>query len=72
MTLHEELEQLEQDAARFRWMCQNLRAAEGLLYVAADGDIADWAAYIRAAVDAQRLPPPNALLDAPGGRYDGE
>lgn len=65
MTLREELEEVGQDAARFRWCLMNPDSAH-LVFgrIPNEGH--------RYAIDRMRLEPPNALLDAPGGRYDGE
>lgn len=61
---HEDFEQLEQDAARFRWCLANPEQARWAFRGAAG-------ARARDNIDQLRLPMPNRLLDAPGGRYDG-
>lgn len=65
MSLHEKLEEVGQDAARFRWCLLNPAIASRIFSrILNEGH--------RAVIDSRRLDPPNELLDAPGGRYDGE
>lgn len=65
MTLAEKLEEVGQDAARFRWCLTHHKEASAIFSRVSNGGH-------RFDIDRLRLEPPNWLLDAPGGRYDGE
>ena len=64
MTLAEELEQTGQDAARFRWMCENPRLALSLFVYIEHADKEDAMRYARVEIDGFRdttVAPPGAL-----------
>lgn len=72
--MRENLEQLEQDGARFRWIASSsyltLTVLETALYGTAQATRDERLRMLREHIDRERCQPPNTVLDAPGGRAE--